>query len=83
MDVEGTTTVADLRGILEAGKHKPRGSITGIFHCQRLLPEQRPLPSLGLAQGDVLCFETSKDGESSSEDAQEEKNFEGTRLTAF
>ena len=83
VDVEGTTTVADLRGMLEAGKHKPRGSITGMFHCQRLLPEQRPLPSLGLAQGDVLCFETSKDGESSSEDAQEEKNFEGTRLTAF
>ena len=82
VEVGGSSAVSELMGIIEAGDPKPKGTITGLFHCQRPL-QDRPgvsLSSLGLTQGDVVYFETTRDGEESSEDGGEEKNFEGTRL---
>ena len=66
VDVEGTTTVADLRGILEAGKHKPREASRGCSTASGSCPSSGRCLRSGWPAGDVLCFETSKDGESSS-----------------
>mmetsp|Transcript_9905 Transcript_9905/g.19990 ORF Transcript_9905/g.19990 Transcript_9905/m.19990 type:complete len:420 (-) Transcript_9905:1105-2364(-) len=80
VSVSSSKTIAELKHVIESGKPKPRGSITGLFHCQNELEDKGTLLSSYLLQGDVLYFETSKDGETSSEDGQEEKNFSGTRL---
>jgi len=80
--VDPGTTVRELKEMI-AGKKAPKGTIHDLFYCQTVLQDSKTLLSCGIMEGDLLHFETSKDGELSSdlESGQGgEKNFEGTRL---
>ena len=81
LSVDRSTTVNELKQVIEK-KGNLKEHIHALFYCHKALKGEDTLSMYNIYSGDLLHFETSSDGESSSEleNGQEEKNFAGTRL---